>query len=354
MDLKNKLQIILITYNRLKFVKRTFEQFFFADNCPVKDFDILAIDNNSTDGTGDYLKQLATTHKHLTYRKNNFNIGGNANIATAIYSAKKEIQYTWVICDDDIYHFENWGLLEKAIDYGHEIICVCNDVFKHLGDKVKIEHLLYQGAFVPAMIYKTSLLTDSIVQNCFDNVFCWFPHMSPLISFINSGKEIYILDKPLVQVGELTYPTDGHLSTLVFPIGRYMYDCVGYGNIISGLKDKKLRHKYWKAVFECRGRNLLHISYFVSKSAIVHPFGKAHWHIFYSSLSYKQKVVARAGYFLRLIFYYIIDFYTPEKNLLQIVVFRFIKPPIIDKRSKAFLFMKKLMWFIFGNKINRI
>ena len=81
--LKDTLEIILITYNRKPFLQNTFKQLL-AETSPVKDLDITVLDNCSTDGTSDYLKELCSKHPNIKHVRHNRNIGGNANIARAI------------------------------------------------------------------------------------------------------------------------------------------------------------------------------------------------------------------------------------------------------------------------------
>ena len=64
-----KLDIFLITYNRAPYLKRTLEQIFSAES-PVKDFPITIIDNNSTDGTADVIKNFQADFPNIIYKKN--------------------------------------------------------------------------------------------------------------------------------------------------------------------------------------------------------------------------------------------------------------------------------------------
>ena len=57
MTLSDVLEIILITYNRERFLKRTFEQIFDNEKSPIKNLEVTILDNNSTDGTSDLIKK---------------------------------------------------------------------------------------------------------------------------------------------------------------------------------------------------------------------------------------------------------------------------------------------------------
>ncbi|UKI41571.1 MAG: glycosyltransferase [Candidatus Melainabacteria bacterium] len=91
MTLSDVLEIILITYNREKFLKRTFEQIFDNEKSPVRNLDVTILDNNSTDGTSDLINEYQEKFSNIKHEKNLRNIGGNANIAKAYTMAKKEV-----------------------------------------------------------------------------------------------------------------------------------------------------------------------------------------------------------------------------------------------------------------------
>ena len=73
MSISEKLEIFLITYNRAKKLENTLNQIF-AENSPVKNFDITVIDNNSTDSTREVVIKFQTLNGNLKYEKNKYNI----------------------------------------------------------------------------------------------------------------------------------------------------------------------------------------------------------------------------------------------------------------------------------------
>lgn len=58
--------VIICTYNRSHYLKKCITSFL-RQNCELKDFEILIIDNNSTDQTVQTFKELATTSQHQLY-----------------------------------------------------------------------------------------------------------------------------------------------------------------------------------------------------------------------------------------------------------------------------------------------
>ena len=119
MNTKDRLQIILPTYNRAPQLKRTLEQLL-ADDSPVKDFDITILDNRSTDGTSNVIKNAQSLHPNIKHIRHRHNVGGNANIAKALEMGEKK--YLWVICDDDLYDWTGWSNVEELIDNGEKLM----------------------------------------------------------------------------------------------------------------------------------------------------------------------------------------------------------------------------------------
>ena len=243
MSIKNKLQIIVITYNRAKFLDATLKQLL-ADNSPVKDFDITVLDNNSTDGTAAVVKAYRKEYGNLKYKKNTYNLGLGGNIARALEIA--DMQYVWTLADDDIIDWSAWPYLEEAVSNGEEVICAANYALSE-GEQEDIPALLQQFSFVSCDIYKTSLFTDTTMTNILNNVYTLFPHLVPAIEHINKGKKIYLLPKPLVSNG-MKADTDisyirGYDNDSLYLKQRSMSWITGYANIIAQIKDKKLRYK---------------------------------------------------------------------------------------------------------------
>jgi GT2 family glycosyltransferase len=78
--------IVVVTYNRLEKLKITMECF---DKQTVPPKYVLVIDNASTDGTAEYLKQWETSYsqynKHVI--RNNKNLGGSGGFYTGLNAA---------------------------------------------------------------------------------------------------------------------------------------------------------------------------------------------------------------------------------------------------------------------------
>lgn len=243
MSIKEKLQIIVITYNREKHLQNTLN-YLLEQNSPVKDFTITILDNNSTDNTGKIIKEAQSKHPNIEYIKNNHNITLSGNIARAIEIARME--YVWILGDDDICYWQNFHHLEKAVNDGKEIICAANYCFPK-GEETNDAFMILQMAFISANIYKTSILTDTTIANVVNNIYTLFPHLSIIVNHINKGKKAYLLPEPLVSNGmqpgtDCSY-TRGLKNTDLYLRQRSMSWIVGMSLIVEHLKDKALRYE---------------------------------------------------------------------------------------------------------------
>lgn len=246
MSVKDKLQIILITYNRAKHVQKTLEQTFY-DGSPILDYDFMVLDNNSTDNTQEVVRDWQKKFPNIKYSKNKYNIGLSGNIAKAMEIAEKE--YLWTISDDDKLDFSNWGEVEKAIANGEELIFVARYSLpdEHKNDP---DWWLLQATFIPGYIIKTSLFNDDTIKNAFDNIYTLFPHLCPILKFVNDGKKAYVLSKYVVDAGalhglcadDLSYTRGSDLNNTYIRT-KCMSWIVGYANIVSILKDTDLKNR---------------------------------------------------------------------------------------------------------------
>jgi len=243
MSIKDRLQLILITYNRAFHVENTLTKLL-SDDSPIKDFDILVIDNNSTDKTAEIILDFQKKYSNITYIKNKYNVGLAGNIVKALDSANKD--YLWILGDDDLYDFSNWTEVENAINNNEKLICVARYVLPE-EKKHDVATQIFQITFLTGAIYSTSLFNDVTIKNAYDNIYTLFPHIPITISYINSGGKIYVVDKPISDNGMNLKTTDCSYTRGVTNKGE-LYDrtnemswILGYANVISLLKDKNLQ-----------------------------------------------------------------------------------------------------------------
>lgn len=236
------LDILIITYNRAPKLELTFEQIF-EDNSPIKNFEITVIDNNSIDNTALIVQRYQKKYTNLKYIKNKYNIGGNANIMKAFLSAKKE--YVWILADNDYYNWESWDEVGKAILDKKDAIMVST----YENPTEDIAQFFIQTTFLPGVIYKTALLDNNVMGNMAFNIPNMFPHLAVSSKLINENKNVFIVKKAIVEVGDNTDEetgdykyTRGYSDEKMHPLMRDMNWITGYANSIHMIQDVKKRN----------------------------------------------------------------------------------------------------------------
>lgn len=234
---KFDLEIVLITFNRLSFLKRTME-FLFAANSPVKDLPITVLDNCSTDGTSEYLQSLYQEHKNLKVIRNGINIGANLNIARAFEITSHT--YFWIICDDDTYNWNAWQELENALEENPDLVIVNKEFTK--GD-ISFSKMVRLLTFLPAAVYKRAAVLPSAIKNIYYNAESWFPHLAAICEVINNDGKICTLKNDLILTGGQSFDTTFVKKadkTLALK-SRMIFFEIGYFENLSLLKDPKKR-----------------------------------------------------------------------------------------------------------------
>ncbi len=193
LQLKDKLDIFIITYNRDKELSETLTQLY-SERSPVKDFYITVLDNASTDGTEDLCKSYAQNHPRFKYIKNNRNIGAVLNVIKAMELADKE--WYWILGDDDNYNWDAWVEIEDALNSDkYEAVYTC----WHDGAKsTEYRYLLNEAGFLATAIVNTKNLTSTVMQNAGYVSLSMDPHCAPIAKIINEKGSIYIPSQKLV------------------------------------------------------------------------------------------------------------------------------------------------------------
>jgi len=100
--MENKILIAMLTYNRLEMTKKSLNSLY--ENTDVNDFDLIIWDNNSTDGTKEYLHEFAKD-KTMTIIESPENVGVGKAINEILKYRKSEQHFMKL--DNDIIFKEN-------------------------------------------------------------------------------------------------------------------------------------------------------------------------------------------------------------------------------------------------------
>ncbi len=106
----NKILTVIVTYNRKELLEESINALL---NQSYKEFDILIVDNNSTDGTYDDVVKKYESDR-VKYINTNKNIGGAGGFNLGIKEAiNSNYEYAWVMDDDSI---PNENSLESIVN----------------------------------------------------------------------------------------------------------------------------------------------------------------------------------------------------------------------------------------------
>lgn len=243
--MEKALEIILITYNRRKYLESTLNTIF-SETSPLKKYQITILDNNSDDGTQELCESFSSKFSNLKYIKNKRNVGLSGNICKAMEFAEKK--YLWIMCDNDKLDFSAWGEVEKAMEENNDLIIV-SQLFRAYVPKNELEKFAYQYAglmFLPAAIFKTSNITDFIMSYMMSEIPTCFPHMALVYEILNNNGKVAVLDNDIVknQKNEDYSETHDRINDkrkhYSFKNG-YIDASLNYLNTLKILKEKNLK-----------------------------------------------------------------------------------------------------------------
>lgn len=146
-----KIGVVIVTYNRLEKLKIALASY---EKQTLKPKYILVVNNNSTDGTKEYLEQWQNEKSEI--EKYLVNLDKNTGGSGGFYEGLKnslDIESEWVwVADDDAYPKENAFEIAKNYIENHKNInlsAICGTVLKSDGETIDCSHRrnIYTSAF---------------------------------------------------------------------------------------------------------------------------------------------------------------------------------------------------------------
>lgn len=234
--IKDKLEIVIITYNRYKDLDNTLEQFLYS---PFSGCEITILDNCSNDKTPEICGKYLNLYPKMNIIRHKKNIGGNANILRAVETSNS--LYTWIICDDDNYDFSECKDIINAVDSEKfDLISPGSQGEQkwERGLSTSVKKLVEKGSnyfiarsFVPGIIFKTELFDSICLVNGYANIHNLFPHFPFANKSLENNFTIYISKKNIINIGKHNTPS---YSGLIF-IACWINSC-------SMIKNKQTRN----------------------------------------------------------------------------------------------------------------
>lgn len=134
--LSEKIGVVIVTYNRLEKLKKALEAY---ENQKMKPSVIIVVDNNSTDGTKDYLKNWQNEsfmcRKNVIFLDNN--IGGSGGFSVGVKEAiSEDCEWIWVADDDAFPEFDAIEIADNEIkkledDHSENVVAICGAVINN-------------------------------------------------------------------------------------------------------------------------------------------------------------------------------------------------------------------------------
>ena len=165
---------VVVTYNRKELLKECVEALL---NQSYENCVILIVDNASTDGTYDYMKEYID-NKKLVYKNTGANLGGAGGFNYGMKEAiKMGCDYVWVMDDDcivkentleELIKFasnmnDNFGYLSSTVKWTDGTICKMNvqrkSIYKKVDDFSLDSQKVKMASFV-SMFFKSSVIED--------------------------------------------------------------------------------------------------------------------------------------------------------------------------------------------------
>ena len=121
----NNTAAIVVTYNRKELLRECINALLSS----TRSVDVVIIDNNSTDGTKEYIKDLLS--ESVIYKRLKKNMGGAGGFSAGMkYAVKKGYEYIWIMDDDTI-------VKETSLEQLMNVIGTVHNNFGFLASTVK-------------------------------------------------------------------------------------------------------------------------------------------------------------------------------------------------------------------------
>ena len=202
--MNNRIAAVIVTYNRLEKLKNTLLSY---DAQTYNPCSILVVDNNSTDGTHEFLSQwkavTSNYNKHVITLENN--LGGSGGFHEGMkYALKQDFDWLW-IADDDAYPDQDAFMnLNSSINSNPGYKAICSSVITDEGidiahRKIKSDFIL--GVSAPIEKYSTDKFDVNIfsfVGSCIERTVieeCGLPYRDFFIWYDDTEYSLRVTEK---------------------------------------------------------------------------------------------------------------------------------------------------------------
>lgn len=270
---KNSISIITLTYNKLEEATRPFINYLFGKRT---DFELVVVDNGSTDGTVEFLKELEYRHDNVKVIYNSENLGFSKGCNQGIKAAKGDIIG---LLNNDILFSSDWikyvvEVFENEANAGfispHCIEAFCNSKrkFNRKVRKLPDKSLYYKCidpsfscVFAKKQLFDTIGLFDENFTPAYfeDNDITWRAIFAGFKNFKLSNVYFYhmgsVTGKSLPQLSELFERNKKYFFEKYSD--KYFVECYWkMGSELESLKRRKMKMKKHNLLYKFLLKNL--------------------------------------------------------------------------------------------------
>ncbi len=256
---QNRISIITLTYNNLKKATKPFLEYLYSGEA---DFELIIVDNGSTDGTVEFLKDFEQSHNNVKVIYNSENLGFAKGCNQGIKLAQGEVIG---LLNNDILFSSDW------IKYPVEVL--------EKEQKAGFVSLSSVEAYAYSKRSFDGLTKKEIVE------LSYFPCVNPFFSCVFTQKRLFY------KIGYFDEK---------FAPAYFEDDDISWRAIFAGYKNFKIDNVYFYHFGSVTGKNLNNLSeifernkkYFFTKYANNY-FVECYWRLNSEAVSYKMKILKK-------------------------------------------------------------
>jgi dolichol-phosphate mannosyltransferase len=164
-----KLSIILCVYNEIRVIEKSFQELYRDCESKEMEYEIIIVDNNSSDGTKEWLDSLENPSVTKVFNEKNIGKGGSIKKGIGIASGK----FLIIFDPDQEYETQSiWDCLNKIESSGAQCILGSRRLEQHRNYKYAINYygVVFLSSFIN-LLYNTSLTDTATAIKCFNTKF---------------------------------------------------------------------------------------------------------------------------------------------------------------------------------------
>jgi len=226
------LTIAIPTFNRLGYLKELLPEL--IRQCkPYPEIEILISDNCTTDGTFDYIHDLATSNDNVRFRANASNVGADENFIRCVEAARGK--YVWLFGDDEqlcpggiakvMKTLATYpvSLLIMQVKYptGSRWFRTYRDFINSVNPRIALDHTL-----ITCNIFRKQVFDAAVARRY---QLTSYGHMYSIIGSLKKKGTVYLLNDQVFTIRESRAPfTEKHRALVAKHIAYLSYLGISY------------------------------------------------------------------------------------------------------------------------------